>query len=80
MTEAGRHNTSPPFSKEEVALIREAVVSPGSRVECPGCGSPLTIETVAGDMQGTGWRIHCEQCRRNLVVHSLPERPATGND
>jgi hypothetical protein len=57
LTEAGRHNTSPPFSKEEVALIREAVVSPSSRVEYPGCGSPLTIEAVAGDVQRAGWWI-----------------------
>ncbi len=76
MTEAARHNTSPPFSKEEVALIREAVMSPGARVECPRCGSPLTIETVAGEVQAAGRRIHCEECRRTLVVHSLPEKPA----
>jgi ribosomal protein S27E len=80
LNEPDRHNTGPPFSKEDVALIREAVMNPGARVACPGCGSPLTIETVAGEGQGAGWRIHCEKCRRNLVVHSLPERPASEHD
>jgi transposase-like protein len=80
LTEPGRHNTNPPFSQEEVALIRVAVMSPDALVECPRCGSPLTIEAVAGEVQGAGWWIYCEKCRRNLVVHSLPERPASEHE
>jgi hypothetical protein len=80
LTEPGGRNTGPPFSKEEVALIREAVMGPDVLVECPRCGSPLTIETVAGAVQGGGWWIHCEECKRNLVVHSLPQRPASEHE
>jgi hypothetical protein len=58
LTEASGHITSPPFSKGEVALIREAVMSPAALVECPRCGSRLAIETVAGEVQGAGPRIN----------------------
>ena len=77
MTEPDRRDTHPPFSKEEVALIRKAVMVPGAAVECPRCGSPLTIETVPGAVQDGGWWIQCASCRRNLVVRDLPERPAS---
>ena len=56
LTEAGGHTTSPPFSKGEVALIREAVMSPAALLECPRCGSRLAIETVAGEVKGAGRR------------------------
>ncbi len=35
MPEPDRHDTGAPFLKEEVALIRKAVLTPGARVECP---------------------------------------------
>ncbi len=79
MTEQDKNNTNPPFSKEDVALIREAVTA-GRQVECPQCGSPLTAERpVAGE--GTGeavWWIHCTTCRRNLILHDLTEPPLGG--
>ena len=77
MTELDRRDTHPPFSKEEVALIRKAVMTPGAPMECPRCSSPLTIEIVAREAQGDGWLIHCADCRHNLVVRDLPERPAS---
>ncbi len=77
VTERANHDTQPPFSKEEVALIRKAVLTPGAAVECPRCGSLLTIERpVASD--GTGavlWSVHCATCRRNLIVRHLTEAP-----
>ncbi len=72
MPEPDRHDTGAPFSKEEVALIRKAVVTPGARVECPRCGALLTPEAVAGEGTGAaGWWLHCDTCRRNLVVRNL---------
>jgi hypothetical protein len=58
LTEAGGHATSPPFSKGEVALIREAVMRPAALVACPRCGSRLAIETIAGEVRGAGRRIN----------------------
>ncbi len=68
VSEGGANNTVPPFSKEEVAEIREAVINAGTTVDCPRCASPLTIEAVKGEARGSSWWIHCTECRRNLVV------------
>ena len=46
VTERAKRDTQPPFSKEEVALIRNAVLTPGAAVECPRCGS-LSRPTAA---------------------------------
>ncbi len=77
MTERAEHDTQPPFSKEEVALIRKAVVTPGAAVECPRCGSPLTAEgPVAGEGTGAAvCQLHCATCRRNLILRNLTEPP-----
>ena len=77
MTERARHDTQPPFSKEEVALIRKAVTTPGAAVECPRCGSLLTAERPVAD-EGTGaavWWVHCATCKRNLIVRNRAEPP-----
>ncbi len=77
MTERAKHDTQPPFSKEEVALIRKAVLTPGAAVECPRCGSLLSSEGPAAG-EGTGavvWSLHCATCRRNLIVRNLTEPP-----
>ena len=34
MTERDKQDTNPPASKDDVALIREAVMTPGASVEC----------------------------------------------
>jgi len=73
-------NTTPPFSKEEVAGIREAVIKVGTSVDCPRCGSPLTFEAVTGETPGSSWWINCTECRRNLVVRDLTQRRVTEDD
>ncbi len=79
MTERDDHDTSAPFSKEEVAIIRKAVLTPGASVECPRCGSTLTLEEcVVGETTVAVLRVHCTTCRRNLIVRDLPKRPPTG--
>jgi DNA-directed RNA polymerase subunit RPC12/RpoP len=79
VTERDDHDTSAPFSKEEVAIIREAVLTPGASVECPRCGSALTLkERVVGETTVALLWVHCTTCRRNLIVRDLPERPPTG--
>ncbi len=70
MTEQDKKNTNPPFSKGDVALIHEAVVR-GGPIECPQCGSPLTIDSVMDEIRGASSWIHCTNCSRNLVVHNL---------
>ena len=64
-------NTAPPFSKEEVTSIREAVLKTGATVDCPRCDSPLTIETATNEAHISSWWIHCTECRRNLVVRDV---------
>jgi hypothetical protein len=80
VTERGRYGTHPPFSKEEVALIRKAVRTPGAAVECPRCGSPLSIEGPF-DSVATGaavcW-VRCPTCQRILIVRNLTVPPPAG--
>ena len=77
-----RHPTHAPFSKEEVALIREAVLTPAASIECPRCGSPLTLaEPTVGETaraKAAAWWLHCATCQRNLIVHDVPRRPSAG--
>jgi hypothetical protein len=79
VTERDDHDTSAPFSKEEVAIIRKVILTPGASVECPRCGSALTLEDrVVGEATVAVLWVHCTTCRRNLIVRDLPERPPTG--
>ncbi len=80
MKQDDARNTTPPFSKEEVAGIREAVIKVGTSVDCPRCGSPLTFEAVTGETPGSSWWINCTECRRNLVVRDLTQRRVTEDD
>ncbi len=76
-----RHPTNAPFSKEEVAIIRKAVLTPGASVECPRCGSALTLEepVVGKTAEAVLW-VHCATCRRNLTVRDLPQAPPNAAD
>jgi transposase-like protein len=80
VNEGGAKDTTPPFSKEEVARIREAVIKVGTSVDCPRCGSPLTFEAVTGEAPGSSWWINCTECRRNLVVLDLTQRRVSEDD
>ncbi len=80
VSEGDERNTAPPFSKEEVARIREAVFKAGAVVDCPRCGSALTIEAVKGEAHGSSWWIHCTECRHNLVVRDPTQRRVKKDD
>lgn len=67
-----RRDTSAPFSKAEVARIREALLTRGAVVDCPRCGSSLTFERPATSVASgpSVWWINCASCQRNLIVHA----------
>jgi len=65
--------TSAPFSKEEIALIREEILTSGAMVECPRCGTLLKTEpylATEADKPKVLW-VFCETCKRNLIVREL---------
>ena len=69
--------TSAPFSKEEITLIKSAILTPGTMVDCPRCGTLLKIDAyLAADMPGAKalW-VFCETCKRNLIVRDVSTEP-----
>jgi hypothetical protein len=68
--ESPTRTTSLPFSRSEIASIREGVESSREPVECPRCGCALTRERLASTAQFNGLLVSCTICRRNLVVRS----------
>ena len=67
-------STSAPFSKEEIATIKQAILTPGVMVECPRCGTSLktdTHEATEAHKSKVLW-LFCETCKRNLIVRDLP--------
>jgi len=80
VSEGDAKNTAPPFSKEEVARIREAVTKAGATVDCPRCGSPLSIEAATSEAYGSSWWVHCTECGRNLVVRDPTQRRVKKDD
>ena len=67
-------STSAPFSKDEIALIKQAILTPGAMVECPRCGTLLKTDAyLAAEAQKSKvlW-VFCETCKRNLIVRDLP--------
>ncbi len=74
MTGPDSRPTSAPFSKEEIALIKEEMSTSGATVECPRCGTLLKTEpylTTEADKPKALW-MFCETCKRNLIVRELP--------
>lgn len=72
-----RRTTSAPFSKEEITLIKRAILTSGTMVDCPRCGTLLKIDAyLATDMPGTKvqW-VFCETCKRNLIVRDVSTEP-----
>ncbi len=67
-------STTAPFSKEEIELIKQAILTPGALVECPRCGTLLKTDPyVATEKHKTKvlW-VFCETWKRNLIVRDLP--------
>ena len=67
-TRPATQSTYPPFAVEEIAAIRNAVLSSQETVECPRCGCALTREHLPGATQLEASLVSCVMCRRNLVV------------
>jgi hypothetical protein len=66
----GASSTNPPFAKDEIERIRQAVLSSQETVECPRCGGPLTRTHLPGNTQTDTCLVACIMCGRNLVVRS----------
>ncbi len=74
MTGPDSRSTSAPFSKEEIALIKQAILTPGAMVECPRCGTLLKTDAhlaTEAHKPKVLW-VFCETCRRILTVRDLP--------
>jgi hypothetical protein len=54
-----------PFSPEEAGSIRRAIATPGVWVRCPRCQELLTVSRSS---EGEVRALHCERCRRILVL------------
>ncbi len=76
MTPGDERVTNAPFSKDEIAMIRKAMSTPGATVECPRCGTLLTLEGPAGveGKTAVAW-LYCAPCKRNLTVRDWPDAP-----
>ncbi len=77
MTRQDPRTTSAPFSKEEITLIKKAILSSGATVDCPRCGTLLKVDAyMATDMPGKKvlW-VFCETCKRNLIVRDVSTEP-----
>ena len=71
--QAAQRPTPVHFSPDEAQRIREMIVTPGSQLECPRCGTLLrTGEPVAGGSVAAIWELHCESCHRSMIVRDLP--------
>ncbi len=74
MTEPDPRPTSAPFSKEEIAQIKQAILTPGALVECPRCATLLKTDPYLATEKHKPkvlW-VFCETCKRNLIVRDLP--------
>ena len=76
MTRENKRTTMAPFSREEIAVIRKAIATPGVTVDCPRCGALLTPESSdAIELKPAIVWLYCAPCNRNLIVRDLPEGP-----
>ncbi len=74
MTGPDSRSTSAPFSKDEIALIKQAILTPGAMVECPRCGTLLKTDAypaAEAHKPKVLW-VFCETCKRNLIVRDVP--------
>ncbi len=74
VTGPNSRSTSAPFSKEEIALIKQAILTPDALVECPRCGTLLKTDpylATEAHKPKVLW-VFCETCKRNLIVRDLP--------
>lgn len=59
-----------PYTAEEIRKIRKTLASPGLRLECPRCRSPLSIgKPIAGG--GTVkpvFKVRCKRCECTAMV------------
>ena len=76
----GERDTLPPYSPEEAAQIRKALVTPNAPMICPRCGSHfLNMGPVAGGGSvAILWQFRCDACRRNVMLLDVPEQRKSG--
>ena len=73
--DTGDRNTYPPFTPEEATQIRRLLVTPGTRLVCPRCGTELSESSALGGSMSTYTFIYCDRCRRSMVLRDFP-RPS----
>lgn len=66
--ESSARSTNPPFAADEIATIREAVVSSPETVQCPRCRCPLTRERIVSGAHVDTLLVACIMCKRTLVI------------
>ncbi len=74
MTGPDSRSTSAPFSKEEIADNKKAILTPGGLVDCPRCGTLLKTDAyLASEAHKPKvlW-VFCETCKRTLIVRDIP--------
>ncbi len=72
-----RRATWPPYTEEEAAQVRNAVVTPQAPVLCPRCGQDLDMLGPVGG-GAVVWQFRCEACRRSVVVYDPPKERTSG--
>ena len=58
--------TPVPYSLKEQAQIRERMMTPGSALLCPHCGTELRTEKVPAP--GGGTMLGCDTCGRIMIA------------
>ena len=72
-TSSHDRDTPVTYSKKEVDLIRQLIVTPDTDLSCPRCHAPLESEIIAGGGTiETVWALTCSECRRSMIVRDLP--------
>ncbi len=66
MTDYTPRPTPVPYSLKQQAQIRERMMTPGSVLLCPLCGTELHTRKVPG--AGGGTMVGCDTCGRIMIV------------
>ncbi len=76
----GERDTLRPYSPEEAAQIRKALVTPDAPMLCPRCGSHLDMggPVAGGGSMAIVWQFRCDACRRSIMVRDVPEHRQSG--
>ena len=57
------------YAEAEAEAIRQSILTEGASLDCPLCGQRLVAGGRAGRVSHVEmWELHCEPCRRFIVV------------